>query len=305
MAFRFCVFTVASDGLIARYGTPFTPLNHFSPWNVDDDGVPSSPASTWPTTGSASALEFLIDGLFNLERFLQLMRNFVAFDEARTVLSKRIAKPHQYFAVTKAVATTVARSRATARPASSGTPRARASRWRWSSTPTSVALHPKLKNPTLVVVTDRTELDGQLFETFDRPACCSPRPRSRCRPDALRDVSCPTGPPAASTSRHCRSSDCPSEERDAGPRPPAAFRPAQHHRHRRRGPPQPLRRPRRLRPPPPRRPAQGDAHRLHRHPDLLRRPQHPGGVRRLHRHLRPHPRRSRTAPRCRSTSSRG
>ena len=83
------------------------------------------------------------------------------------------------------------------------------------------------------------------------------------------------------------------EEKDAGDEPPAAVRPPQHHRHRRRGPPQPLRRPRRLRPPPERRPAERDPHRLHRHADLLRRPQHPSRVRRLHRHLRPHPGRRR------------
>ena len=139
MAFRFCVFTIVSDGITARYGTPFTPLNHFSPWNVDDDGASrQARRSTWPTTGSASSWSTCIDGLCNPERFLQLPRNFTAFDEDSDGLAKRIAKPHQYFAVTKAVGTHGRRrSRATARPASSGTRRARASRWRWSSTPTS------------------------------------------------------------------------------------------------------------------------------------------------------------------------
>ena len=37
-AFRYCVLTVISDGITARYGTPFTALNHYSPWNVDEDG---------------------------------------------------------------------------------------------------------------------------------------------------------------------------------------------------------------------------------------------------------------------------
>ncbi len=41
MAFRFTVLVVASDGITARYGTPFTPLEHFAPWNVDDDGRPA------------------------------------------------------------------------------------------------------------------------------------------------------------------------------------------------------------------------------------------------------------------------
>ena len=50
-------------------------------------------------------LEYLIDGVCNQERFLQLQRNFIAFDEGADGLAKRIAKPHQYFAVTKAVGT--------------------------------------------------------------------------------------------------------------------------------------------------------------------------------------------------------
>ena len=58
MAFRFCALSVISDGITARYGTPFTPFNHYSPWNVDDDGrpieaaptqIPCSWASSWST----------------------------------------------------------------------------------------------------------------------------------------------------------------------------------------------------------------------------------------------------------------
>ena len=48
-----------------------------------------------------------VTGSCNQERFLQLLRNFTAFDEGADGLAKRIAKPHQYFAVTKAVGSTV------------------------------------------------------------------------------------------------------------------------------------------------------------------------------------------------------
>jgi type I restriction enzyme, R subunit len=48
MAFCFGVCVVASDGIIAKYGTPFTPLNHFSPWNVDDDLLMSILRKTVP-----------------------------------------------------------------------------------------------------------------------------------------------------------------------------------------------------------------------------------------------------------------
>ena len=38
LTFRFCVLSVVSDGLEATYGTPFTPIEHYAPWNVNDDG---------------------------------------------------------------------------------------------------------------------------------------------------------------------------------------------------------------------------------------------------------------------------
>src|SRR5207344_3420863 len=90
LAFRFCVLTVISDGLTARYGTPFTPLNHYSPWNVDDDGRPVKPGIDVADDRIGVELELLIDGLGNPERFLQIQRNFVAFDEDSGVLAKRI-----------------------------------------------------------------------------------------------------------------------------------------------------------------------------------------------------------------------
>ena len=105
MAFRFAVCTVASDGILAKYGTPFTPLHHFSPWNVDDDGKPVALGEA--TEEYSTGLEVALFGLFNQERFLQLQRSFTAFHEGADGLVKRIAKPHQYFAVTKAVGRTV------------------------------------------------------------------------------------------------------------------------------------------------------------------------------------------------------
>ena len=43
MAFRFANIVIPSDDLSAKYGTPFTPRNHFAPWNVDEDGSPVDP----------------------------------------------------------------------------------------------------------------------------------------------------------------------------------------------------------------------------------------------------------------------
>ena len=106
MAFRFAVVTVISDGVTARYGTPFTPFEHYAPWNVDDDGKPITTVAA-DDDDVGIELEWLIDGVFNPERFVQLQHNFVAFDAGADGYVKRIAKPHQYFAVTKAVGNTV------------------------------------------------------------------------------------------------------------------------------------------------------------------------------------------------------
>jgi type I restriction enzyme R subunit len=166
MAFRFCVFTLASDGLFAKYGTPFTPLNHFSPWNVDDDGKPVTPGALLDGEPVIGELDTALLGLYNQERFLQLLHSFTAFDEGAAGLTKRIAKPHQYFAVTKAVGNTV---QAVASNGKAGVV------WHTQGSGKSMEMelytnlvirHPKLRNPTVVVITDRNELDGQLFESF-------------------------------------------------------------------------------------------------------------------------------------------
>ena len=70
----------------------------------------------------------------------------------------------------------------------------------------AVARQPKLKNPTLVVVTDRTELDSQLFEAFNRSQLLAESPINVTTRKQLRDGAHQPSRPAASTSRHCRSS---------------------------------------------------------------------------------------------------
>jgi hypothetical protein len=82
-----------------------------------------------------------------------------------------------------------------------------------------VSRHPKLKNPTVIVVTDRTELDGQLFQTFDQSLLLAEKPvqvreRAQLR-DELRNRS-----PAASTSRRCRSSGSPRQRKASGTQHP-------------------------------------------------------------------------------------
>ncbi len=168
MAFRCCVLSIISDGILARYGTPFTPFNHYSPWNVDDDGRPIELGADGDDASLGVELEYVIDGVCNQERFLQLLRNFVAFDASADGLGKRIAKPHQYFAVTKAVGSTVSAVESNGKAGVVWHTQGSGKSMEMELYAHLVSLQPKLKNPTIVVVSDRTELDSQLFETFNR-----------------------------------------------------------------------------------------------------------------------------------------
>ncbi|MGX9672056.1 type I restriction endonuclease subunit R [Mycobacterium sp. HM-7] len=186
MAFRFVVLTVVSDGITARYGTPFTPLEHFAPWNVDDDGRLVTPGDVAVGDDVPIELETLIDGLFNTERFLQLLRNFTAFDQDGDGLTKRIAKPHQYFAVTKAVGSTVQAAETNGKAGVVWHTQGSGKSMEMELYAHLVAQQPKLKNPTIVVVTDRKELDSQLFETFNRSRLLAESPVKVTKRSELR-----------------------------------------------------------------------------------------------------------------------
>jgi len=187
MTFRCCVLAIVSDGIRARYGTPFTPLHHFSPWNVDDDGRPITPGESATDTEQLGVeLEYVIDGVGNQERFLQLLRGFTAFDAGADGYTKRIAKPHQYFAVTKAVASTVTAVESHGKAGVVWHTQGSGKSMEMELYAHAVSRQPKLKNPTIVVVTDRTELDSQLFETFARSQLLPESPVSVTSRDELR-----------------------------------------------------------------------------------------------------------------------
>ncbi len=141
---------------------------------------------------------------------------------------------------------------------------------RWLSTPGASFEHPAMENPTLVFLTDRNDLDDQLFGTFAalprNPAAdagAGGRPAEPLR--ELLNVAA-----AAWFSRRFRSSMPGGERRQAS----ASLGAAQHRRHRRRSAPQPIRLHRRLRAPHARRAAERVVHRLHRHADREDRRQH-------------------------------
>jgi type I restriction enzyme R subunit len=151
---------VVSDGVEARLGTLTADWERFMPWRTID-GVQVA-AKGLPE------LEVLLQGVFEKRRLLDLVRNFIVFEVDGPVVTKKLAGYHQFHAVNKAVHCTVAAS-------SPEGDRRVGVIWHTQGSGKSLTMtfyagkvirHPAMENPTLVVLTDRNDLDDQLFGTF-------------------------------------------------------------------------------------------------------------------------------------------
>ena len=158
--FTYNALLVVSDGIEARLGTLTAGWEWFKPWRTVDGEVVDPPGQT--------QLETLIKGVFAPQRLLDLIRYFIAFEVEGATITKKVAAYHQYHAVNKAVAKTVEATRI------EGDRRVGVV-WHTQGSGKSLSMlfyagkiiqHPALANPTLVVLTDRNDLDDQLFDVF-------------------------------------------------------------------------------------------------------------------------------------------
>ena len=167
MAFRFANIVVASDGIHAIYGTPFTPREHMSSWRVDDDGDPFEQGPVVEVDSEyMTEFDMLMWGLFNIERFGQIFVDFTAFDEIDGELRMRVAKPHQYFAVTKAAGRTIQAARSDKKAGVVWHTTGSGKSMEMEMYTAKIMRDARLDSPTVVVLNDRNELDKQLFDTF-------------------------------------------------------------------------------------------------------------------------------------------
>lgn len=158
--FSFNEALVASDGLEARIGSLTADWERFMPWRtVGGDAV--APKGT-------PELEVMLKGVFDKGRFLDLVRHFVVFEADGAAVVKKLAGYHQFHAVRRAVEETVRAA------APKGDKRVGVV-WHTQGSGKSLTMafyagkiikHPAMANPTLVVLTDRNDLDDQLFGTF-------------------------------------------------------------------------------------------------------------------------------------------
>ena len=178
---------VVSDGLQARMGSVTANQEWFKVWRTIDGVRDAEPGSL--------ELETLIRGVFDRERFLDLLHHFIVFEEDPDsgALHKIIAGYHQFHAVNAAVEETVRACGMTettgvlredsatywAGRQRGGKPGDRRAGVVWHTQGSGksfsmlffaarVVRHPAMQNPTLVVLTDRNDLDDQLFGQFQR-----------------------------------------------------------------------------------------------------------------------------------------
>ena len=177
---------LASDGAQARVGTIGAGREWFKPWRTIDGSGDASP--------TLSELQVALFGIFDQRRFLDLARHFIVFeDEGGGRITKKMAGYHQFHAVNVALEETLRASDDVVlvrdRPQGSYVSRRRPGGepgdrrvgvvWHTQGSGKSLTmafyagrliLHPAMRNPTVVVITDRNDLDDQLFGTFARCA---------------------------------------------------------------------------------------------------------------------------------------
>ncbi|HQE71642.1 MAG TPA: type I restriction endonuclease subunit R [Methanothrix soehngenii] len=158
--FAYNEILVISDGLQARAGTLTSDWARFMPWRTID-GKEIAPKGR-------PELDVLIKGIFEKGRILDLIKHFIVFESDGEKVAKKMAAYHQYHAVNKAVECTV-------KACSPQGDRRAGVIWHTQGSGKSLSMafyagkiivHPAMQNPTLVVLTDRNDLDDQLFDTF-------------------------------------------------------------------------------------------------------------------------------------------
>jgi type I restriction enzyme R subunit len=173
---------VVSDGTEARVGSLTAGYEWFGPWK--------SIEGERPAPATRSTLPLLLAGLFERRRLLTYLRHYVYWDLGGERPAKKIAAYHQFHAMEKAVAKTVERYR-------SGGDRRIGVIWHTQGSGKSVSMvfyagktirEPALENPTLVVLSDRIDLDDQLLGQFAGARDLLPSPVQAVSREHLKEL---------------------------------------------------------------------------------------------------------------------
>lgn len=151
------VFCVMSDMAETRVGTITSDEDRYVAWKSVDGDYSETKMATWKT---------MVDGMMPKARLMDIIKNFVCFNDAGEKVMKILAAYHQYFGVTKAIDRAV--------EAVDGDGKIGVF-WHTQGSGKSLSmvffahlLQERLNCPTIVVITDRNDLDDQLFGQFGR-----------------------------------------------------------------------------------------------------------------------------------------
>lgn len=158
--FTYNELLIISDGWDAQSGTLTSGFGRFMPWKTKDGKTEASHLDM--------GMQVMFNGMLNKHTLLDLIRQFIVFEKSDSKTLKKVAAYHQYYAVNKAVESTVTASSET------GDQRGGVI-WHTQGSGKSLSMvfysgkliiDPRMENPTLVILTDRNDLDEQLHETF-------------------------------------------------------------------------------------------------------------------------------------------
>jgi type I restriction enzyme R subunit len=156
--FLYNALLIISDGWDAMYGSLTSPKQFFVPWKSIDGKMAADE--------NMPQLEVMVKGMLNKQVLPDLIRHYIVFQHNKEQITKIVPRYHQYFAVNKAVETTKIATAVT------GDQRAGVI-WHTQGSGKSLTmvfyagkLVLALNNPTLIILTDRNDLDDQLFDTF-------------------------------------------------------------------------------------------------------------------------------------------
>lgn len=156
--FYYNAFSVISDGINARIGTITADFNRFMTWKSKDGEKPEE---------NINQIDVLLNGVFRKDRLIDIISNFILFQNKEEGRIKILAGYHQYFAVEKSIKSTLKAIEEHSGKAGVV--------WHTQGSGKSFAMVfytgkmlkiPDLNNPTIVVLTDRNDLDNQLYNTF-------------------------------------------------------------------------------------------------------------------------------------------
>lgn len=180
--FNYNTFLLVSDGWFAKAGTLSSDYSRFMEWKTAD-GITVVDSQREPE------MEPMIKGLLNKTTLLDVIRHFIVFEKTKEKTIKKIAAYHQYYAVNKAIESTIRAASPPENvvnepPNNFGLPSVKEQPkgdqragvvWHTQGSGKSLSmvfytgklvLSEEMNNPTILVLTDRNDLDQQLFETF-------------------------------------------------------------------------------------------------------------------------------------------